>query len=405
MKNNVNIDNTIENIEDVAVETVEKVVKADKITSAKMLQSTKDIIDTFNLEGNQQERLDTLVKEYKRLSEEAQKVAKEEVTQLDLSGEFATISKELDIFVKSIEQKINTYMDDTVATNVSNTEKEFKKTHNEFMRYLDEIREVAVTSENKLDDKNKEIEELVSKINELTDTVNSLKKDKEELIKENKDLITGIEVKEVMVQKERKEKYKSEDALDAKTRALANEKLKHSNTQDELNDLKSANFDLKASKKELKADNKRLEEENTNLQAKNKELEVSLAEINSKYISIEEENKQMQDIKKDIFGKTELIAQLEKRNELLENNLKELNVLKAKNVELEGTVKALESQSRLLETTLNTINATISSITDAKVVAEEKSTKLETENTRLADENSKLLKELEDLKKQLKAKK
>ena len=68
----------------------------------------------------------------------------------------------------------------------------------------------------------------------------------------------------------------------------------------------------------------------------------------------------MNDIKKDIFEKTELVSKLEKRNELLESDLKELNVLKTKNVELEGTVKALESQSKLLETTLNAINTTIS---------------------------------------------
>ena len=95
--NNMNIDNTIENVEDVVVETVE-----DKVTSAKIFQSTKDTIDTFNLKGNQQEKLDVLVKEYKRLLEQAEGTAKVEIVGLDLSDEFKNFAKELDVFVKKI---------------------------------------------------------------------------------------------------------------------------------------------------------------------------------------------------------------------------------------------------------------------------------------------------------------
>ena len=53
--------------------------KEDKVTSAKMLQSTKNLIESLGLEGNQQEKLDTLAKGYKEFLEKAQGVAKTEV--------------------------------------------------------------------------------------------------------------------------------------------------------------------------------------------------------------------------------------------------------------------------------------------------------------------------------------
>lgn len=405
MKNNVNIDNTIENIEDVAVETVEEVVKVDKITSAKMLQSTKDIIDTFNLKGNQQEKLDTLVKEYKKLLEQAEGTAKTEIVGLDLSGDFKNFAKELDIFVKTMEQKVNVYMNDTVATNVSNTEKEFKIMHNEFIKYLEETQKVAVASETELEANKQKVAELTSKIDELTNTVEKYKSENKELTdryvkldkectrlaNKNADLLDSVA--------SYSSKYENE-------KSSKNAQIENNNTlKNEIRDLKEA---VKSYKEEIADNNSLLEtisSKKSDLEVENEKLRVSNASLIEKNTQLEEDNMKMNDTKKDIFEKVELVSQLEKRNELLSNELKEFNALKAKNVELEGTIKALESQSKLLETTLNTINTTISSIADAKVVAEEKSSKLEIENTRLADENSKLLKELEDLKKQLKAKK
>ena len=398
MKNNVNIDNTIENIEDVAVETVEEVVKVDKITSAKMLQSTKDIIDTFNLKGNQQEKLDSLVKEYKRLLEQAEGTAKAEVVGLDLSDEFQNFAKELDIFVKKIELKTNTHMNDTVTVNVSNVEKDFKVLHNEFIKYLEEAKAVAVASETELEESKQKIEELVLKVSELTDTVDELKnknkeitdrylkldKDSTRLANKNADLLDSVA--------SYSSKYENE-------KSSKNAQVENNNIlKNEIRDLKES---IKSYKTEIADNNVLLESisnKKSDLETENEKLRVANASLVEKNTQLEEDNMKMNDIKKAIFEKAELVAQLEKRNELLENDLKELSSLKAKNVELEGTVKALESQSRLLETTLNTINTTISSITDAKVVAEEKATKLELDNV-------KLLKELEELKKQLKAKK
>ena len=178
--NNMNIDNTVENMENVTVETVEE-VKVDKITSAKMLQSTKDIIDTFNLKGNQQEKLDTLVKEYKKLLEQAEGTAKTEIVGLDLSSDFKNFAKELDIFVKTMEQKVNVYMNDTVATNVSNVEKDFKVLHNEFIKYLEETKVTALASETELEESKQKVAKLTSKIDELTNTVEKYKSENKEL--------------------------------------------------------------------------------------------------------------------------------------------------------------------------------------------------------------------------------
>lgn len=397
MKNNMNIDNTKENMEDVAIGTVEE-VKIDKITSAKMLQSTKDIIDTFNLKGNQQEKLDSLVKDYRRLLEEAQGIVKEEVTGLDLSNEFNSFSKDLNIFVQTIEQKVNTYMNNTVAVNVSNTEKEFGVLHSEFMKYLEEVQSVAVASESELEENKQKVEELTievkelkTKNEELTSENAKLNKEYTKLSNKNSDLLDSIA--------SLNSKYENE-------KSSKNAQIENSNIlKNEIRDLKET---IISQKKEL-TDNKILLEsivdKKSDLEVKNEQLRVANTGLVEKNTQLEEDSKHIQDVKKELFEKVELVAQLERRNEILEKDLQELNTLKTKNMELEGSVKALEGQSKILETTLNTVNMTISSITDAKVNAEEKSTRLELENTRLVDANTKLLEELEELKKQLKAKK
>ena len=405
MENNTNIDVKNENIEQMVVEKVSGVEKADKITSAKMLQSTKNIIESLNLEGNQQEKLDTLVKEYKKFLEQAQGVAKVEVVGLDLSDEFNAFSKELEVFIKKLELRTNSYMNDAVAVNVSNIEKDFKVVHDEFMRYLDEVKSIAVSSQKESEEKDLKIKELVSRVDELNDTVNQLQEHNSKLLEKNKSLDKGFSslvVKNESLQDDLKyanaklEKEKSLRSIDSET----NYKLK--------NDIKDLKNEINEYKEQIRYKDTKIKvtiEEKNELEVKNKELEISLAELKTKNALLEEEDKKMCDTKKEVAEKTELVAQLEKRNQLLENDLKELNVLKVKNIELEGTVKVLESQSKLLENTLNVINNTVSSITDSKVKAEEKTNNLEIKNTQLIEENKKLLKELEELKKQLKIKK
>ena len=327
----MNIDNTIENIEDVAVETVEEVVKVDKITSAKMLQSTKDIIDTFNLKGNQQEKLDSLVKEYKRLLEQAEGTAKAEVVGLDLSDEFQNFAKELDIFVKKIELKTNTHMNDTVTVNVSNVEKDFKVLHNEFIKYLEEAKAVAVASETELEESKQKIEELVLKVSELTDTVDELKnknkeitdryvkldKDSTRLANKNADLLDSVA--------SYSSKYENE-------KSSKNAQVENNNIlKNEIRDLKES---IKSYKTEIADNNVLLESisnKKSDLETENEKLRVANASLVEKNTQLEEDNMKMNDIKKAIFEKAELVAQLEKRNELLENDLKEKSTLKANN--------------------------------------------------------------------------
>ena len=388
MNNNIDITN----------ENKGTVAKEDKITSAKMLQSTKDIIEGLNLEGNQQEKLDTLVRGYKRYLEEAQGVAKEEVSCLDLSEEFNAFTKQLDIFVKNLEVKTNTYINDTVAVNVSNTEKEFKKVHDEFMNYLNEVKEVAVSSQAESEGKDAKIEELVVNVEKLTGTVEELKENNDKLTKENEKLdkgYTNLLKKNNELAEDVKcanAKYEREKSL-RNTESDTNYKLKN-----DIKDLKEEIKDLKEDSKFKDTEIKVTVEKNNKLEIRNQELEVSIKELTTKNSLLEEDNKKMHDTKKEASEKTELVAQLETRNKSLEEDLKEFNVLKSKNVELEGTIKALETQAKLLETTLNTVNLTITSITESRVKAEEKAITLE-------EENKKLLKELEELKNKSKSKK
>ena len=373
--------------------------KGDKVSSAKILESTKDIIKSLNLEGsNQQEQLDTLARGYKEFLDKAQGVAKAEVVGLDLSDEFNTFSKELDIFIKKLELKTNTYMSDTVAVNVSNIEKDFKVIHDEFMNYLAGVKEIALSSEKESEGKDAKIEELVSQVDELTGTVEELKKDKDKLTKENEKLDKGY-INLLKKNNELAEDVKSANAKYEREKSLRNtESDVNYRLKVEVDDLKK---DIKLYKEDIKLKDtqmKSIGEKNNKLEIRNQELEVSLAELTTKNNSLEEENKKLHDIKKEVAEKTELIAQLEKRNELLENDLKELNVLKSKNVELEGIIKALETQSKLLENTMNTINLTITSITESKIKAEERAVILE-------EENQKLLAELEKLKNKSKSKK
>mgnify|MGYP004518693193 FL=1 len=356
----------------------------DKISSAKIMESTKDIIKSLNLKGNQQEQLDIITRGYKRYLEEAQKVAKEEVFGLDLTDEFKDFSKGLDVFVKKLELKTNTYMNDTVAVNISNTEKEFKKTHQEFMNYLDEVKAVAISSEQEVEEKNSKIEELTLKVKELTSKVEGLEK-------ENKDLETAVAVKQDKLDKERKEKYKVEHKLETKEVFLSDERLKITNLKTQILELESSKSSLKSDKKKLKEENQKLHEDNKNLEIRVKELELSNTELTAKNNSLEDTNKELSNAKKEVVEKTELATKLESRNKSLEEDLKELNELKSKNVELEGTIKALEMQSKLLETTLNTVNMTITSITESKIKAEEIAITLEQENKKLLEELEKLI--------------
>lgn len=388
MNNNIDIKNENKGL----------VAKEDKITSAKMLQSTKDIIEGLNLEGNQQEKLDTLVRGYKRYLEEAQGVAKVEITGLDLSDEFNSFTKQLDIFVKNLEVKTNTYMSDTIAINIANSEKDFRIVHDEFMRYLEEVKGLAVSSQAESEEKDTKIKELVSQVNELTGTAQELKENNDKLTKENEKLDKGYsnllkknnDLLDDM--KYANAKYEKEKSL-RNTEADVNYRLKS-----EIDDLKK---DIKLYKEDIKFKDTQIKstiEKNNKLEVRNQELEVALKEFTTKNSLLEEDNKKMCDIKKEVSEKTELVAQLETRNKSLEEDLKEFNVLKSKNVELEGTVKALETQSKLLETTLNTVNLTITSITESKIKAEERAIALE-------EENKKLLAELEKFKNKSKSKK
>lgn len=374
------------------------VAKEDKITSAKMLQSTKDIIESLNLEGNQQEKLDTLVRGYKRYLEEAQGVAKTEVTGLDLSDEFNSFTKQLDIFVKNLEVKTNTYMSDTVAINIANTEKEFRKVHSEFMDYLKEVKQLAISSQEESEGKSARIEELVVNVEKLNNTVKELKENNDKLTKENEKLDKGY-TNLLKKNNELAEDVKCANAKYEREKSLRNtESDVNYRLKNEIKDLKE---DVELYKEDIKlkdTQNKSTVEKNNKLELRNQELEVSLAELTTKNNALEEENKKLYDAKKEVAEKTELVAQLEKRNGLLENDLKELSVFKSKNIELEGTIKALETQSKLLENTMNTINLTITSITESKIKAEERAIKLE-------EENQKLLAELEKLKNKSKSKK
>lgn len=209
-------------------------------------------------------------------------------------------------------------MNDTVVVNVSNIEKDFRIVHDEFMRYLRYVKELAVSSQIESEEKDIKIEELVSKVNEPNDTVKQLKENNDELIKGNERLEIG---------------YKS---IFIKNNDLQ-EDVKHAN----------AKYEREKSLRNIGSE--------ANYKLKNKELEVSFAELTTKKSSLEEENKKMHNIKKEVAEKTELVTQLEKRNQLLKTELEELSTLKIRNIELEGTVKVLEAQSKLLENTLSAI--------------------------------------------------
>ena len=389
---NNNIDKKDENMVGAGVGENTTGAKGDKISSAKIMESTKDIIKSLNLKGNQQEQLDIITRGYQRYLEEAQGVAKEEVAGLDLSNEFKDFSKQLDLFMKKLELKTNTYMSDTIAINIANSEKDFRIVHDEFMRYLEEVKEIAVSSEKESEGKDAKIEELVANVKKLNATINELKEDKEKWTKENKDLETAVAVKQDKLDKEQKERYKVEHKLETKESFLSEERLKVTNLKDKILELKNDKADLEEEKKKFGEENEGLKKDKKDLEVKLKELEVSLAELTVKNNSLEKDLKELSDAKKEVVEKTELATKLEVRNKSLETDLKELNTLKCKNIELEGTVKILEGQSKLLETTLNAINSTISSMTESKIKAEERAIKLE-------EENKKLLKKLEELNK------
>lgn len=191
--------NNLEIINDEENKEVKKDIFEDKITSAKILQSTKDMIETFNIKGNQQEKLDTLVKNYKKFLDEAHNNAKLDTVDLNLSNEFNNFSKELDVFIKKIELKVNKHLEDTIRINNSNLEKELNTKHNNFIKCLEEVKHSG--------DKN------LLKENETLSNKN------EELERENRKLLIQIEE---LNQKVQVNKIKYEEERDVKNTLLEN---------------------------------------------------------------------------------------------------------------------------------------------------------------------------------------
>lgn len=371
------------NIENINIENRVEVAKTNKVTSAKMLKSTKDLIDELNLEGNQQEKLDALVKGYKVYLEEAQGIAKEEVEEFDLSGELCSITKALEGFVKIIESKVTNHISDAIAINVSNAEKDFSVKHSEFMKYLSEIKEHAISTQLESKEKAREIEEFISKINELNKKIEELNKEKAELEKKNSESIKNEQAYSNLLEKVKGEKDSISIKLESKKSLLDEETAKNYRLNTTVNEYKMQisrlNQDIKDKEKDVKVAN----ENNNKLEVRNRELEVNLAELKTKNSSLLEENKEMNIIKKEMFEKTEEVVQLEKRNKVLENDLKEFNVLKVKNIELEGTANALKTQNKALSGTLNTINSTIDAIVKSRDEAEKKASSAENEIQKL----------------------
>lgn len=381
------------NIENIDTKNKMEVAKTDKITSAKMLQSTKDLIDTLNLEGNQQEKLDTLVKGYKIYLEQAQGMAKEEVEGLDLTSELTVISKAIDAFVKGVESKTANYINDAVAINISNIEKDFSVKHSEFIKYLDEVKELAVSTQLESEEKAKEIEEFVSRVDKLNEKIEELNKENLELKKRNTEHEKDKKVNLNNIEKLKEEKNRLSIKLESKIVMLDEETLKNSRLNNTIIDYKSQVNRLNQDIKDKQKDIKNINEDNSKLEIKNKELEVSVAELKVKNSSLEEENQKMNDVKKEIFEKTEEITQLEKRNQTLENDLKEFNTLKIRNIELEGTVNALKAQNTALNATLNTINSTIDTIVKSRDEAEKRASNAENEIQKLLAKIKKLEKD------------
>lgn len=405
MENNLNIDNLIENKEEVAVETVEtsteskgkkkgKKEKDSNLTTSKIFKSTKEVIDSLNLEGRQQEQLDYLANFYKEHLESGRRIVREDVKDLDLTDDFNSFNKELNAFIKSLEVKVNKYITNAIKVNVDNTEKEFNALHTEFINLLEDVKNSCNNQDSELKAKDEQIEELTNKVSGLNSALdkfkeleNAYKKIEEEKINaviENNELANEL--------KKLKNNYETDkNILVYKDNEIKTLESKIKFNEVEINTLLNKN-------KDLKIQNEDLQTENENLLKENKALEVQNAHFAKQNALLEKENKEIQSLKNTVVEKEELVTQLNKKNELLNNDLKDLNALKIKNIELEGSIKVVENQSKLLESTLNTVNLTISSLAEAKVKAEEKAVRLEAENSRL-------LKEIEELKKQLNTKK
>ena len=395
-KENLNIDNKNEVVG----------AKNDRISSARIFESTIRLIENLNLEGkNKQEQLDYLAKEYKRLSDEAQNKAKEDINKLDLSSEFDSLIKKIEIFKNSIEDKTNEYIDSSVKVAVSNSVKDFEVMHEVFEKQVEDVRSVAVASQEVLNEKDRELNEKNKEIDSLNLTIEELNRRISEIKESRDNLVDYSSNLEDKYKKLENRNTTLEESIVATNAKLETEKSLKNSEIDKANRLRNNITDLEKEvefyrdKISLKdAEVRTVMDKNGKLQARNEELEVQNTHFAKQNALLEEENKTLEDIRNNVAEKREEVAQLTKKAGMLENELKEFNLLKVENAELKGTIKALEAQSNTLETTLNVIQSTVSIMTEAKVKAEERAISLE-------GENSRLLKEIEELKKQFNIKK
>lgn len=312
-----------------------------KITTAKMLAGTKNILRELNVEGrNEQEKIDSIIRIYKEQVDAASGDVLGKVQNLDLTDDFKSISKDLNIFFKGVEQKVNKLLQYNTDVIALNTQNDFKKLHKQFLEYIDNAQITSLEVERELEEKKQEI----SIINK---EISSLKAKEEDMKKSYEDINDRCS-------KSEKERASIEQECDIL-------KGKYSKVESSLKESESEKQEIKTKLEGAKLDIRKLETSLDELRNMNSLLKSEMIKKDAELSKLSEENKNIKELK-------EHVESLTKRN-----------------AELEAKLKSSEVSNSTLQTTLNTINTVISSTTEARVNAETSMLKLQEENRRLKE--------------------
>lgn len=376
------MDNNVEKTSEL-IEGANEVVAFDSgITSGKMFKGTKELFKALELgKGNEQERFKALVEGYKEMLEYARTVVKvESPISFDISNKTSDVYKAIDAFVKGIEADVSQYVSNSIIAKTEGAETEFNQLHNGFMRYLEDVEMKQKELDKECTEKNAELEYLKTTVETLKNTLEQAQE------KEKESTSKAVKLED------KNEKLESE-----------NKKLNHNleNTKSMKLSVDEKNYRLKQDKEELSKEltSKKEEIEFLAIKIDRMKEEVStntalLAEVKVKNETLIEENKELISLK-------EQVLELKASNELLKKESGDVKAIKIRNVELEGTVKALESQKSIIETTLTTINSTMNAVVESKMNAEERAMKAEKEVAEIQVENKKMQDEIERLKEEL----
>lgn len=241
-----------------------------RVSTVKMLESTKEIINSLDLiDGNQQQKLDYLVRDYAKFIDEAKALKKEVIPEISLDKDIEYINATLNNYLKAIASKVNKHLEESIIASNRNIEREITKCHNAFIETTNELKADAKYIDEKYN-ATKKIEEELETLKERDSIREEYNK---ELIKKNKELdMTLIEVKAKIsvLEQEKEELLKYKELYIDKNEEYIKLENRYKALLEEANILK-----------EDKLDKSVLEANNISLKSKIDTLETTLNTINN----------------------------------------------------------------------------------------------------------------------------